>query len=210
MTGFDPKALQKITYGLFVITCSYDGRDNGMICNTVTQVASDPMRIAVSINKANFSHDMIKNAGTMNVCMLTEEAPFEVFTRFGFQSGKDADKFAGEQVFRSANGAPLLTKYINSFMSLKVVDYSDLGSHGLFICEPTDSAVMSDKPSMSYAYYHANVKPKRPAPAADSGEKKVKGYICNICGYIYEGETLPEDFICPLCKHPASDFSPIE
>lgn len=205
MTSFDSKVLYKITYGLFVITCSYDGKDNGMICNTVTQVASDPMRIAVSINKANFSHDMIKNSGTMNVCMLTEEAPFEVFTRFGFQSGRTADKFAGEQVFRSANGAPLLTKYINSFMSLKVVDYTDLGSHGLFICEPTDSAVMNDKPSMSYAYYHANVKPK---PGAQ--EKKVKGFICNICGYIYEGDTLPDDFICPLCKHPASDFSPIE
>ena len=203
MTTFDPKALNKITYGLFVITCSYDGKDNGMICNTVTQVASDPMRIAVSINKANFSHDMIKSSGTMNVCMLTEEAPFEVFTRFGFRSGRSADKFAGEQVFRSANGAPILTKFINSFMSLKVVDYTDMGSHGLFICEPTDSAVMNDKPSMSYAYYHANVKPK-PQP------QKKKGFICNICGYIYEGDTLPDDFICPLCKHPASDFSPIE
>ena len=203
MTTFDPKALNKITYGLFVITCSYDGKDNGMICNTVTQVASDPMRVAVSINKANFSHDMIKSSGTMNVCMLTEEAPFEVFTRFGFRSGRSADKFAGEQVFRSANGAPILTKFINSFMSLKVVDYTDMGSHGLFICEPTDSAVMNDKPSMSYAYYHANVKPK-PQP------QKKKGFICNICGYIYEGDTLPDDFICPLCKHPASDFSPIE
>ena len=203
MTTFDPKALNKITYGLFVITCSYDGKDNGMICNTVTQVASDPMRIAVSINKANFSHDMIKSSGTMNVCMLTEEAPFEVFTRFGFRSGRSADKFAGEQVFRSANGAPILTKFINSFMSLKVVDYTDMGSHGLFICEPTDSAVMNDKPSMSYAYYHANVKPK-PQP------QKKKGFICNICGYIYEGDTLPADFICPICKHPASDFSPIE
>jgi flavin reductase (DIM6/NTAB) family NADH-FMN oxidoreductase RutF len=146
---------------------------------------------------------MIKNSGTMNVCMLTEEAPFEVFTRFGFQSGRDADKFAGEQVFRSANGAPILTKFINSFMSLKVVDYTDLGSHGLFICEPTDSAVMNDKPSMSYAYYHANVKPK-PQP------QKKKGFICNICGYIYEGDTLPDDFVCPLCKHGAADFEPIQ
>ena len=204
MTSFDTKVLNKITYGLFVITSSHGGKDNGFICNTVTQVASDPMRVAVSVNKANFSHDMIKASGTMNVCMLTEEAPFDVFTRFGFQSGRTADKFAGEQVFRSANGAPILTKYINSFMSLKVVDYTDLGSHGLFICEPTDSAVMNDKPSMSYAYYHANVKPK------PQTEKKVKGYICNICGYIYEGDTLPADFICPICKHPASDFSPIE
>ena len=205
MAGFDTKALNKITYGLYVITSSHEGKDNGFICNTVTQIASDPMRIAVSVNKANYSHDLIKSSGKMNVCTLTEEAPFDIFTRFGFQSGRNTDKFAGTQVFRTANGCPLLSGYINSFMSLEVKDYADMGSHGLFICELTDAAVMNEKPSMSYAYYHANVKPKPPAQ-----EKKVKGYICDICGYIYEGDPLPEDFICPICKHPASDFSPLE
>ncbi|MBP3272086.1 MAG: flavin reductase, partial [Ruminococcus sp.] len=157
----------------------------------------------VAINKANYSHDVIKKTGFMNVNCLTEEASFDIFRQFGFKSGRDTDKFEGEQVFHTANGAAILTKFINSFISLKVTDYIDTGSHGLFICELTDAAVINDKPSMTYAFYHANVKPK-PQP------KKTKGFVCKICGYIYEGETLPEDYVCPICKHPASDFEPIE
>ena len=205
MPEFNNKAMYKLSYGLFVCTAVQGDKKNGCIINTAVQLTDNPKRITIAVNKANYTEEMIRRTGVFNISCLTEEVPFKVFKHFGFQSGRTADKFAGEQVFRSANGAPLLTKYINSFMSLKVVDYTDLGSHGLFICEPTDSAVMNDKPSMSYAYYHANVKPK---PGAQ--EKKVKGFICNICGYIYEGDTLPDDFICPLCKHPASDFSPIE
>lgn len=200
---YDGKALFKIGYGLYVITSNDGTKDNGMICNTVTQVASSPDRIAVAINKANYSHDVIKKTGFMNVNCLTEEASFDIFRQFGFKSGRDTDKFEGEQVFHTANGAAILTKFINSFISLKVTDYIDTGSHGLFICELTDAAVINDKPSMTYAFYHANVKPK-PQP------KKTKGFVCKICGYIYEGETLPEDYVCPICKHPASDFEPIE
>ncbi len=191
-------ALHKLGYGLYVVTSADGEKKNAMICNTVTQVASSPDRLAVSVNKSNFSHDMIKRSGVMNVNCLTEDAPFSVFQKYGFASGRDGDKLAGEQVFCTANGAPVLGKFINAFISLKVTDYSDMGSHGLFICEITDQAVLNDKPSMTYAYYHAHVKPKPP--------KKPTGFVCKICGYIYEGDTLPEDFICPVCKHPASDF----
>lgn len=200
---YDKKALYKIGYGLYVITSNDGSRDNGMICNTVAQVASSPDRIAVSINKANYSHDVIKKTGVLNVNFLTEDAPFELFKQFGFQSGRDTDKFAGEQVFHTANGAAVLTKFINAFISLKVTDHLDMGSHGLFICELTDGSVMNDKPCMSYSYYHAFVKPK-PQPA------KKQGFVCKICGYIYEGDTLPEDYVCPVCKHPASDFEPLK
>ena len=202
MAAYDSKALFKLGYGLYVVTTNDGKRDNGMICNTVSQVASSPELVAVSINKANYSHDTIRSTGVMNINCLTEDAPFEVFKKFGFVSGRDTDKFAGEQVFRSENGCAILGANINSFISLKVVNYMDMGSHGLFICEITDAVVMSDKPSMTYAYYHANVKPKPQTAAV--------GWVCKICGYIYEGEELPADFICPLCKHPASDFEPLK
>ncbi len=200
--SFDSKALFKLGYGLYVLTSNDGTRDNGMIVNSVLQAASSPVRIAVSINKANHTHDTVKRTGVFNLNCLTEDAPFAMFKQFGFVSGKDTDKFSGEQVFHSGNGIAILSGSINSFLSLRVVDYLDLGSHGMFICEVTDAAVLNDKPTMSYAYYHANVKPK-PKP------KATKGYICKICGYIYEGETLPDDFVCPICKHPASDFEPI-
>ena len=201
--GYDHTALFKIGYGLYVITTNDGSRDNGMICNTVSQVASSPELVAVSINKANYTHDTVKATGVMNVNCLTEDAPFDIFKKFGFVSGRDTDKYAGEQVFRSGNGCAILGGYINSFMSLKVVNYIDMGSHGLFICELTDAVVMSDKPSMTYAFYHSNVKPK-PAPKAS------KGWVCKICGFIYEGEVLPDDYTCPICKHPASDFEPLQ
>ena len=195
----DPTAMFKIGYGLYVVTCNDGKKDNGLIVNTVMQVTNNPDRILVAINKQNYSHDVIKNSGIMNVNCLTESAPFAVFEAFGFKSGRDTDKFAGCSPEKSENQLVVLPRHINSFLSLKVESYTDLGSHGMFLCTVTESRVISDEPSMTYAYYHANVKPK-PQPA------KKKGYVCKICGYVYEGETLPEDFICPLCKHGASDF----
>lgn len=195
-------AMNNLGYGLYVVT-SFDGeRHNGMICNTVMQVSLNPERIAVSINKANYSHDVIKRSGIMNVNILSVEAPFEVFEKFGFQSGRDVNKFEGCTPQISKNGLAVLPKYINSFISLKVKEYSDLGSHGLFICSKTEEGVVSPAETMSYAYYHQNVKPKPQT-------KGVKGWVCKICGYVYEGETLPPDFVCPWCKHGAEDFEPI-
>ena len=199
----DLTALYKIGYGLYVVTSNDGKRDNGLIVNTVTQVSDSPNRIAVNINKANYSHHVIKQSGKMNVNCLSVDAPFSVFENFGFQSGRNADKFAGCEVKRSDNGLVFLPRYINSFMSLKVEEYVDLGSHGMFICSVTEARVMSDRETMTYAYYHSNVKPK------PNTEGK-KGWVCKICGYVYEGEELPEDFICPHCKHGVADFEPIK
>ena len=194
----DNKALYKIGYGLYVISSSDGKIDNGMICNTVCQVASDPLLISVSINKANFSHDIIKKTGKMNVHAISEVAPFELFKRFGFASGRNVNKFEHDLMVRTENGLPLISTYTNSVICLKVRDYIDLGSHGMFICEVEDAKVFNNNETMSYSYYQANVKPKT--------QSKKKGYVCKICGYVYEGDELPEDFICPICKHPASDF----
>ncbi len=197
----DLTALFKIGYGLYVVTTNDGAKDNGLIVNTVMQVTSTPCRVAVTVNKDNYSHDTIKNTGKMNVNCLSTEAPFSVFEAFGFKSGRDTDKFADCTPLRASNGLVYLPKYINAYISLEVVQYVDLGTHGMFICDVTDAEVLSDKESMTYSYYHANVKPK---PQAQ--EEKKKGYVCTICGYVYEGDTLPEDFVCPWCKHPASDF----
>ncbi len=199
----DLTALFKIGYGLYVVTTNDGKKDNGLIVNTVIQVTSTPCRVAVTVNKANYSHDIIKETGKMNVNCLSVEAPFAVFEAFGFSSGRDTDKFANCTPPRSANGLVYLPKYINAYISLEVVQYVDLGTHGMFICDVTDAEVVSDAESMTYSYYHANVKPK-------SAAEKKKGYVCKICGYVYEGDPLPEDFICPLCKHPASDFEEIK
>ena len=199
----DLNALFNIGYGLYVVTSNDGKKDNGLIVNTVTQVTNTPNRIAVTINKQNYSHHIIKQTGKMNINCLSEDAPFSVFERFGFQSGRNTDKFEGCEVMRSDNGLVFLLRNINSFMSLKVEQYIDLDTHGMFICSVTESRVISDKPSMTYAYYHANVKPK---PQTEGK----KGYVCKICGYVYEGETLPEDIICPLCKHGAADFEEIK
>ncbi len=174
-----------------------------MIVNTVTQVTNSPNRVAVCINKQNYSHHTIKQTGVMNVNCLSVDAPFSVFQNFGFQSGKNVDKFADWTPLRSDNGLVFLPKYINSFMSLKVEDYIDLDTHGMFICSVTEARVLSDKETMTYTYYQNNVKPK---PETEGK----KGWVCKICGYVYEGEELPEDFICPLCKHGVADFEPIE
>lgn len=195
-------ALFQIGYGLYVVT-SHDGnKDNGLIVNTVTQVTSTPARVAVTIHKQNYSHEIIQKTGVMNVNCLTVETPFKVFEAFGFVSGRNTDKFAGCEPLRSENGLVVLPRYINAYMSLKVEQYVDLDTHGMFICSVTEADVVSDLETMTYTYYHKNVKPKPET-------KKKKGYVCKICGYIHEGEELPADFICPLCKHPASDFEPI-
>ena len=200
----DLTALFKIGYGLYVVTCNDGKRDNGLILNSVTQVTNTPNRVEVTINKDNYSHTVIKNTKKMNLCCLSVEAPFDVFKQFGFQSGRDVDKFAGQEILRSDNGLVFLPKYINAFMSLEVENYVDLGTHGMFICSIKEARVISEKPTMSYDYYFANVKPK---PEAQS---KKGGWVCKICGYVYEGDELPEDFVCPLCKHGPADFEKIE
>jgi len=198
----DLTALFNIGYGLYVVTSNDGKKDNGLIVNTVTQVTNTPNRIAVTINKENYSHHVIRQTGRMNINCLTQDAPFSVFEKFGFASGRHVDKFADCTPLRSDNGLVFLPRYINSFMSLKVEQYVDLDTHGMFICSVTEARVLSDRETMTYTYYHENVKPK---PQTEGK----KGYVCKICGYIYEGDVLPEDFICPLCKHGASDFEEI-
>lgn len=199
----DLSALFNIGYGLYVVTSNDGKKDNGLIVNTVTQVTNTPNRIAVTINKDNYSHHIIKQTGKMNINCLSVEAPFKVFESFGFVSGRNVDKFANCEPLRSDNGLVFLPRYINSFMSLKVEQYVDLDTHGMFICSISEARVLSDKETMTYTYYQNNVKPK---PETDGK----KGYVCKICGYIYEGDTLPDDFVCPLCKHGAADFEEIK
>ena len=199
----DLTALFNIGYGLYVITSNDGKKDNGLIVNTVTQVTNTPNRIAVTINKQNYSHHIIKQTGIMNINCLTVDAPFKVFEDFGFRSGRNVDKFADCTPLRSDNGLVFLPRYINSFMSLKVEQYIDLDTHGMFICSVTEARVLNDRETMTYTYYQNNVKPK---PETEGK----KGYVCKICGYVYEGEELPEDFICPLCKHGAADFEEIK
>lgn len=198
----DLTALFNIGYGLYVVTSNDGTKDNGLIVNTVTQVTNTPNRIAVVINKENYSHHVIRQTGIMNINCLSKDAPFSVFENFGFQSGRNTDKFKDFAPLRSDNGLAFLPRYINSFLSLKVEDYVDLGTHGMFICSITEARVISDAETMTYTYYQNEVKPK---PQTEGK----KGFVCKICGYVYEGDELPEDFICPLCKHGAADFEPI-
>ena len=198
----DLSALFKIGYGLYVVTSNDGKKDNGLIVNTVTQVTNSPNRVAVIINKDNYSHHVIKQTGIMNVCCLSVDAPFRIFENFGFRSGRSADKFEGISTLRSDNGLVFLPRYINAFMSLKSEQYVDLGTHGMFICSITEARTISDAETMTYTYYQEKVKPK---PETEGK----KGFVCKICGYVYEGDELPDDFICPLCKHGASDFEPI-
>lgn len=199
----DMNALFKIGYGLYVVTSNDGKQNNGLIVNTVTQVSDNPNRIAVNINKANYSYHVIKQTGILNVNCLTVDAPFKVFENFGFQSGRNTDKFVNYPYILSDNGLPILTNYINASISLKVENYIDLDSHGMFICSVTEARVMNNKETMTYEYYQKNVKPK---PDTDGK----KGFVCKVCGYVYEGVVLPDDYICPLCKHGASDFEPIK
>ena len=199
----DLTALFNIGYGLYVVTSNDGKKDNGLIVNTVSQVTNSPNRIAVTINKDNYSHHVIKQTGKMNINCLSVDAPFSVFENFGFRSGRNVDKFEGSEPLRSDNGLAFLPRYINSFMSLKVEQYVDLDTHGMFICSVTEARVISDVETMTYTYYQKNVKPR---PQTEGK----KGFVCKVCGYIYEGDELPEDFICPLCKHGAADFEPIK
>ncbi len=200
--AIDKTALFKIGYGLYAVTCSDGVKDNGLIVNTVMQITDTPARISVTINKSNYSHDVIMSTKKMNVCCLSEKTPFEIFQQLGFHSGRDTDKLKDVDHWKASNGLPLLScEYMNAFMLLDVVDTIDFGTHTMFVCEVTEAMSCTDDPSMTYAYYHANVKPKPNA--------KKKGYVCKICGYVYEGEALPEDFVCPWCKHDSSVFEPI-
>ncbi|MDD6308866.1 MAG: flavin reductase [Clostridia bacterium] len=199
----DLTALFNIGYGLYVVTTNDGTKDNGLIVNTVTQVTSTPNRIAVTINKENYSCHTILKTGIMNINCLSVEAPFSVFERFGFVSGRNVNKFKDCQPLKSDNGLVFLPRYINSFMSLKVENSVDLGTHIMFICAITEARVMSDAETMTYTYYQKNVKPK---PKTEGK----KGFVCKICGYVHEEDTLPDDFICPLCKHGAADFEPIQ
>lgn len=200
----DDKAMYKLTYGLFILTAKENDKDNGCIVNTVSQMTTSPNRIAVAVNKQNYTHDMIVRTGEFNVSVLTENSKFETCKHWGFQSGRDTDKTEGIEFGRSDNGIIYIIEETNAFLSAKVVSMTDLGTHTLFLADVTDGAVLSDEPSVTYAYYQSNIKAK--PPPAD----KKKGFICTVCGYIYEGDVLPDDFICPWCKHPASDFKPIE
>lgn len=195
-------ALFKITYGLYVLIAKENDFDNGCIINTFSQVTNNPSRVAVVVNKTNKTADMIRKTGIFNVSILSEKATFDVFKNFGFQSGNEVNKFVEfKDVKRSENGLLYLSEYSNAYISGKVVETVDLGTHYMFVADFVDSQVLNDDKSMTYEYYHAMVKPKP--------QNEVKGYRCVICGYIYEGETLPDNFVCPLCKHGPDDFEKI-
>lgn len=199
----DMKAMYNLTYGLFVLTAREGEKDNGCIVNTVSQVTTEPNRIVVAVNKKNYTHGMIERTGILNVSILTEKAKFDTFKHWGFQSGEHVDKTQEISFRRSENGVIYIAEETNAFLSAKVVSATDLGTHTLFLADVTDGAVLSEDPSVTYSYYQSNIK------AAPNTTEKKKGFVCTVCGYIYEGDTLPEDFICPWCKHPASDFKPI-
>lgn len=196
--------MHKLSYGLFICTARSGGRDNGCIINTAIQAASSPNTIVIALNKTDFTHDMIMESGEFNISILSEDAVFDTFRHFGYQSGRDVDKFAELDFRRAENGIAYIdTPETNAYISGKVKETVDLGSHTLFIAEVTAGEILRDTASATYAYYFANIKPAAPKPEGDAPKK---GWICTVCGYIYEGEELPPDFICPICKHPASDF----
>lgn len=202
------KTMFKLTYGLFVLTASQDGKDNGCIINTAGQVTAVPNRLSIAVNKSNYTHDMVLATGKFNVSILSEDADFSIFQHFGFQSGRNVDKFEGyEYAKRSENGLCYITKGTNGYISATVEQTLDLGSHTLFIASVDGMEVLSETPSTTYTYYQSHIKPQ-PKPA-DAPKKGKTIWRCRICGYIYEGEELPADFICPICKHPASDFEKI-
>ncbi len=200
--SIDMSALNKISYGLFLLTSKLGDKHNGCIINTAMQLTADPVTFSVAVNKHNYTHDMILKSGLLNISVLSQSAPFELFKHFGFQSGKDTDKFeAFSDASKSSNGLYYLTKYCSAVISAKVVHTIDCNTHTLFIVSLTDAFMVSDEEPATYDYYHKHIK-----QTLKPSEQKKTGYVCKICGYIYEGEPLPEDFICPLCKHPASDF----
>ncbi|MEE1313118.1 MAG: flavin reductase [Lachnospiraceae bacterium] len=199
------KAMFKIGYGLYILTAKDGEKDNGCVINTAMQVTSTPNRISVTVNKNNYTHDIIMKTGVFNVSILSQKATFDVFKHFGFQSGRDVDKFADmKNAKRSENGLYYVTGVTNAYISAQVIHKLDLGTHTMFIADVTDAEVLDDAPTTTYDYYQSHIKPKPEV------KKKVTGYVCKICGYIYEGDPLPEDFICPICKHGAADFEKIE
>ena len=210
----DNKAMYKLSYGLFVLTTKAGERENGCITNTAIQVASEPNQISFAVNKANLTHDLVMESKKANISVISEDATFDLFKHFGFQSGMDVNKFEGFADFKRAdNGIAYITKGTNAYFSIDVTQTVDLGSHTLFIGIPTDMVVLSDAPSATYAYYQTDIKPKAPAPNAAPADKLPEGvhkWRCKICGYEYVGPSLPDDFICPICKHPASDFEMVE
>ena len=205
----DPKAMFKLSYGLFVLTTRFYNKDNGCIINTAIQAASEPNQISICVNKANLTHDMIMQSREFTVSIISEEAKFDLFKRFGFASGKDVNKFEGfeDKVKRGANGIYYVTEGTNAYISVKVEKTQDLGSHTMFVGTITDMEVLSPAPSATYAYYFENIKPK-PEKVGETPKGETI-WRCRICGYEYVGEELPEDFICPVCKHPASDFEKV-
>ena len=199
---FEPSSLFRLSYGLFVLSARQDGRDNGCIVNTVMQVTASPCRICVAVNKDNLTHDMILATGDLNVSVISTEADFALFRQFGFASGRDTDKWAGEAECRTANGLRYLVKGTNAVLSAKVTQTVSFETHTVFYADVTEGWILDDVPSMTYQYYFDHVKPK--TAAAPAGEKKK--WVCQICGYVYDGDELPADFVCPLCKHGADDF----
>lgn len=195
----DKSALFKFSYGLYVLTARQGDRDNGCIINTAGQLTNTPLQIQIAVNKQNLTHDMILETGVFNVSVLTQEATFWVFQHYGFQSGRDVDKFAGLPEARTANGLRYVQGCTNAVISGKVISTVDCGTHTLFIAEVTEAQVLSQEPSVTYQYYFDHIKPK-PAPG------KKESWVCKICGYVYEGEELPADFVCPLCKHGVEAF----
>ena len=203
-------AITKIGYGLYVLIAREGNKDNGCICNVVAQLTSSPMQMIICVNKKNLTHDMVLRTGRFNVCCLTEHTPMKVIQHFGFQSGRDVDKFESCDVeMRSTNGLLYLPKYVNAYLSGRLNYAKDLGTHTLFIADITEAVHLSDDPSLTYAYYQEHIKPK-PVAAAQTSEGGKKKWVCEVCGYVYEGDELPADFICPWCKHPATDFKPLE
>ena len=204
-TVIDAKTVFKLSYGLFILTAKDGEKDNGCIINTVIQVTDKPLCVSLAVNKANFTHDIILKTRELNISILSESVPFSFFQQFGFQSGRNTDKFAGcPYTERAANGIRYLPEHVNGVISAKVKETVDCGTHTIFIADVTQSFILSGEPSVTYQYYFANIKPK---PQQTGGKKK--GFVCKICGYVHEGDTLPDDFVCPLCKHGAKDFEPL-
>lgn len=207
MSRIDEKALFRLESGLYVLTVRDGERDNGCVVNTVTQVTASPLKVAVTVHKQNLTAEWIQKTGRVNVNSLSTDAPFDLIRRFGYAGGRDTDKFADFPVLRSENGLAVLPHYANAYLSLEVEQTVDVGTHQLFICTVSEAAVLSKADTMTYSYYQKQVKPSAP-PASDTPTPK-HGFVCKICGYVYEGDTLPADFVCPLCKHGAADFEPL-
>lgn len=207
----EKEAMFKLTYGLFVLTVNDGKKDNGCIVNTVSMLTDTPKRVTVYVNKLNYTEEMLRRSGKFNVSVLTESAPFDTFKQFGFSSGRDVYKFAGKTYPRTANGLYYIPEHTNAVISARVTDMLDFGTHTLFVGEVTEAKVLSAEPSVTYEYYFAHIKPKPgAAPAAEAKKPGMHRWVCKICGYVYEGESLPADYICPLCKHGAEDFEQID